>query len=107
MNDGKQAPKDDAVKRALILFVVFGLVCFLPAMVLAYLPDHTDIVGRLVVTLVSAVIIVTVHRKIAASRRRPEDAPPFTAPRRAAAVKRILLLWLILFLLNTLFLTDG
>ncbi|MDJ0721405.1 MAG: hypothetical protein QNJ04_07235 [Desulfobacterales bacterium] len=106
MNAGQHTPKDDAVRRVLIIFLVFGLVCSLPAIVRTYLPDYTAIVWRLVVTLVFAVVIVMVHRKVDASRRRREDPVPGAAPWRRVALRRILLLWLILFLLNTLFLAG-
>ena len=106
MKDGQQTPKDDAVKRVLIIFLVFGLVCFLPAVVRTYWPDYTAIIWRLVVTLVFAVVIVMVHRKVDTSRGRREDPVPGEAPWRHIAVRRILLLWLILFLLNTFFLAD-
>ncbi len=106
MDNGQSGRKDDAVKRTLIIFFVFGLVCFLPTVVLTYLPDHTDIFWRMVVTLVFAMVIVTVHHRMGKSKRRPEDGPSDAAPRRYVAVKRILLLWLILFILNTLFLAN-
>ena len=106
MGPNRQVPKDGAVKRVLIIFVVFGLVCFLPVVVLTYLPDHTDIVWRLGVTLVFAVIVVTVHGRIGAFKSRRDDTPQGAASRRYGTVARILLLWLFLFFLNTLFLAN-
>ena len=103
----KSEPKnisDISIGRILAVVVLFGLTCLLLTAFFLYFPDHAAILGRLVATLAFAVVIVRVHQNLTASNRRKASDATESRPRRYAAIKRILLVWLALFLLNSVFL---
>lgn len=97
--------KDISVSRILIVVLVLGSVFFLLTSISTYFPDHFDIIGRLAATLVCSVIVVKMHRNFDNSNRRNEEESRIDVPiNRYATLKRILVVWLALFILNTVFL---
>ncbi len=104
MDTEPKRTNDISIKRILIVAAFIGLGCFLLAGLPQYFPDHVDIIARLAATLAFAVVIVVVHHNFSASRRSDrKPAPAATATGRYATVTRILVVWLVLFLLNTFF----
>ncbi len=103
MDTEPKRTKDVSIKRILILAALMGLGGFLLVGLPRYFPDHADIIARLVATLAFAVVIVVVQDNVSASRRSDRDPKTASVTGRYATGTRILMIWVILFLLNTLF----
>jgi hypothetical protein len=89
-----------------IIATILGLAAliFLLVWLFLYFPDVATIIGRLLGTLAMAVVIVTLHRRLAPPDRRGDKSSAISAPTtRAATIQRILVVWLVLFVFNTLF----
>ncbi len=103
MNTEPKRSEDISIKRILIVAALIGLGCFLLVGLPQYFPDHADIIARLFATLAFAVVIVVVQHNFSASRRSDRNQATAPTPGRYATATRILVVWLILFLLNTFF----
>ncbi len=103
MDTEPKSTKDVSIKRILIVAALLGLGGFLLVGLPQYFPDHADIIARLVATLAFAVVIVVVHDNVSASRRSDRDRTTASVTGRYATATRILVVWVILFLVNTLF----
>ncbi len=103
MDTEPKSTKDVSIKRILIVAALMGLGGFLLVGLPQYFPDHADIIARLVATLAFAVVIVVVQHNFSASRRSDRNQATAPTPGRYATATRILVVWVILFLVNTLF----
>ena len=103
MDTEPKSTKDVSIKRILIVAALLGLGGFLLVGLSQYFPDHADIIARLVATQAFAVVIVVVHDNVSASRRSDRDRTTASVTGRYATATRILVVWVILFLVNTLF----
>jgi hypothetical protein len=102
-NDPHKAP-DLSTPRIIVSILGLAVLFFLLAYIFLYFPSLAQIIGRLLATLVMAVIVVVIHRSI--RQTRDDDGPGGSEPpaaSRAAMVRRILLVWAVLFVLNSLF----
>ncbi len=103
MDTEPKSNKDVPIKRILLVAALIGLGGFLLVGLPQYFPDLADIIARLAATLAFAVVIVVGQHSVFASRRSDRDRTTASFTSRHATATRILVIWLILFLLNTLF----